>query len=130
MLALAKSAVIMASFLGVPVVSTIDGDTLKVTIPDVPDIFGKNLSIRIKGIDAPEIRATRLCEREAARKAKDRLAILIARQPVDLHHCERDKFYRLACNARTSSGTDVAQFMLEQGLAVPYANGTRINWKC
>ena len=38
------------------VVSVYDGDTIKVNIEGYPPIFGKAISIRIRGIDVPEIR--------------------------------------------------------------------------
>lgn len=39
------------------VIDVYDGDTFKVQLPGMLDVFGQNLSIRIKGIDAPEIRS-------------------------------------------------------------------------
>jgi len=37
-------------------VSVYDGDTIKVNIANYPAINGEGISIRIRGIDAPEIR--------------------------------------------------------------------------
>ena len=35
---------------------TIDGDTIKVDVANLPEVFGKNLSVRLRGIDAPSLR--------------------------------------------------------------------------
>ena len=54
--------------------SCYDGDTCKFDIPDVPDVFGKGLSIRIRGIDTPEIRGKCENEKVLAKKAKEFIA--------------------------------------------------------
>jgi len=41
----------------VNVLSIYDGDTFKVNIDGFPPICGKEISIRIRGIDAPEIKS-------------------------------------------------------------------------
>ena len=30
-----------------------DGDTFMINIPNIPDVFGKNIAVRIRGIDTP-----------------------------------------------------------------------------
>lgn len=47
-------------------VSVYDGDTFKVNIDDYPAIVGEAISIRIRGIDAPEIRGKCLSEKVKA----------------------------------------------------------------
>ena len=38
------------------VISVYDGDTFRVNIDSLPPIVGKNIAIRVNGIDTPEIR--------------------------------------------------------------------------
>jgi micrococcal nuclease len=38
-----------------------DGDTCIVSLPGLPDVFGDRISIRLVGIDAPEIKAAMPC---------------------------------------------------------------------
>lgn len=44
------------------VVYIYDGDTFRVNISSYPDVIGKNMPIRLSGIDTPEIRGK--CEKE------------------------------------------------------------------
>ena len=45
-----------ATFHNVMYVKNYDGDTVTVTIPGVPDFFGRERKIRLNGIDTPEIK--------------------------------------------------------------------------
>lgn len=36
------------------VVKVRDGDTFVITISNIPDVFGDNIAVRIRGIDTPE----------------------------------------------------------------------------
>ena len=38
------------------VISVYDGDTFRVNIASLPPIVGKNIAIRVNGVDTPEIR--------------------------------------------------------------------------
>ena len=53
------------------IISVYDGDTFRADIRGLPDIIGKNIAIRILGIDTPEIKGK--CEEEkiVAIKARD-----------------------------------------------------------
>lgn len=48
-----------------------DGDTVTVEIEGVHPLIGHEIKIRVKGIDTPEIRARKSCEREIAKSAKE-----------------------------------------------------------
>jgi micrococcal nuclease len=51
-------------------VKNYDGDTITVNIPGQHPVFGNEISVRIKGIDTPEIRSKSSCEKEKSRIAK------------------------------------------------------------
>src|SRR5437016_2415285 len=48
-----------------------DGDTCTVTLPGLPDVFGERISIRLVGIDAPEIKGRCEQEKRLAMQARD-----------------------------------------------------------
>ena len=52
------------------VTSIYDADTFKVNIKHWPDVIGKHISIRVLGVDAPEIRGKCAAEKATARKTK------------------------------------------------------------
>ena len=107
----------------------IDGDTLKVKNNALPDIFGKNLSIRLRGIDAPEMRGKCQQEKELAKKSKDFLHFLVKDDRFTLHNLERDKFFRVVADVKLSDARNVSDIMLFNNHAVEYDGGKKThNW--
>ena len=53
------------------VISVYDGDTFRVDIDSLPPIVGKNIPIRLNGIDTPEIQGKCQYEKDLALKARD-----------------------------------------------------------
>ncbi len=111
--------------------STIDGDTFKINIPGMPAVFGKGISVRIKGIDAPEMRSKVECEKMMAMAVAIRLEKLLSTASrVDLLNVERDKYFRLLADVQINGSIDIGKFFLENGWAVSYAGKTKpkVNW--
>ena len=52
-------------------VKNYDGDTITVDIPNVHSFFGNNISVRVRGIDTPEVRGKSPCEKDWAQAAKN-----------------------------------------------------------
>ena len=52
------------------VISVYDGDTFRVNIDSLPPIVGKNIAIRVNGVDTPEIRGKCLYEKNLALKER------------------------------------------------------------
>lgn len=50
-----------------------DGDTFMIDIPNIPDVFGKNIAVRIRGIDTPELNDSREEIRKISIQAKEEL---------------------------------------------------------
>jgi micrococcal nuclease len=72
------------------IVSVYDGDTIKVNIANYPAIVGEFISIRIRGIDAPEMCAKCPLEKTKAIRARDYLrATLASGEVIELHNVER-----------------------------------------
>ena len=111
------------------VLSVYDGDTIKVNIDNYPAIIGKAISIRIRGIDAPEIRGKCTSEKIKAKLARDSLrAILASGEVIELHNVERGKYFRIVANVIVD-GVDVAELMIEKQLAREYDSKLkRLSW--
>jgi micrococcal nuclease len=109
------------------VVKVVDGDTIAVK---AQIWIGLELSVdvRIRGIDAPEIRGR--CREEAilATAATDRL-IELAGTSIVLSQVWEDKYAgRVLADVANLSGADVGTEMLKSGLARPYEGGRRGGW--
>ena len=57
------------------VVKVRDGDTFVINIKNIPDVFGEEIAVRIRGIDTPELNDSREEIRNIAIKAKEELAL-------------------------------------------------------
>ena len=55
------------------IIKIYDGDTFYGDLYGVPSIFGKDIGIRLSGIDTPEINSPDSCNRALARQARDYL---------------------------------------------------------
>ncbi|MDD4333263.1 MAG: thermonuclease family protein [Patescibacteria group bacterium] len=105
-----------------PVSSIVDGDTIKV------DINGKNETIRLIGIDTPEVvdprKPVQCFGQEASNKAKELLGGKKVRIEKDPTHGDRDKYNRLLAYIYREDGLFYNQFMIEQGYAHEYTYNT------
>ena len=105
-----------------------DGDTFIVDIADVHPIIGDQISIRIKGIDTPEIADTRSDIKKIALQARDYLsARLQAAWSIQLKNIERDKYFRILADVYID-GTNIAEDLLNSGFAKPYNGKTKPDW--
>ncbi len=111
------------------IVRVVDGDTVLVAVPAWPPEFSP-VSVRLEGIDTPEMRGKCEAEKRAAREARDWLRQqLPAGSTVTLVWSSRDKYGgRVVGRILTSSGDSIADRILRQGLARPYDGGTKSGW--
>lgn len=109
--------------------SVYDGDTIKVNIKNYPPILGDKISIRINGIDTPEIRGKCELEKELAKKAKNALKKLINNsKKVELRNMKRGKYFRIVADVYID-GISASEMLVEKKLAVFYDGGTKTkNW--
>ena len=116
------------SFYDVIVERVIDGDTIVISIPNVPEVFGKKISVRIAGIDTPELRANCPYEKGLANRAKERVeGIIMKGRVVSLSNTKRDKYFRLLADVLVD-GENVAAALVNEGLAVTYSGGKKRDW--
>lgn len=109
------------------VVSVYDGDTFKVDIEGWPAIIGDDISVRIMGIDTPEIRGTSGFEKEMALAAKQQLKDLLSKNTIYLYDLQRDKYFRILAGVKAGN-IDVAERLIDIGLAKRYFGETKISW--
>ncbi len=110
------------------VLRVIDGDTFEARVRVWPglDITTK---VRLRGIDAPEMRAR--CDREYRRAADARaaLAALLAEGAVAISRVGRDKYGgRVLADAATARTANVSRALLASGLVRAYRGGRRAGW--
>lgn len=110
-------------------VSTIyDGDTFSVTISQWPDIIGKNIAVRLKNVDTPEMKGACYQEILKAREAKKfTVQRLRAAKKVELKNMSRDKYFRIDADVFID-GKDLAQELIRNGLGVSYSGGAKTDW--
>lgn len=111
------------------VLSVTDGDTIRVKA----EIWKSQYlitSVRLLGIDTPELRTPK-CEEEKALaiKAKNLLEKLIGGDAVFLKEIAHDKYgERVLARVITAKNIDVSQELIAAHLAVPYAGKKRQSW--
>jgi endonuclease YncB( thermonuclease family) len=106
----------------------IDGDTLAVR---VSVWLGQELRVlvRVRGVDAPELRGDCDAEKARARNAQAALARLVAGGPVVLTAIEGDKYYgRVVADVTTSEGNHVGLALISGGFVRPYDGAARSGW--
>ena len=99
--------------------SVYDGDTFFIDIPDIPEVFGERISVRINRIDAPELKDERHEISELATEAKNRLEEVLHSGPIILKNVRRGKFFRLLAEVEVN-GQDVGNLLLEENLVREY----------
>lgn len=108
------------------VVKVRDGDTFVINIENVPDVFGKEIAVRIRGIDTPELNDSREEIRNIAIKAKEELEKLFnSGNKIILYNLGRDKYFRLLASVKVG-GIDVAEYLIKKGLAKSYDGGAKV----
>lgn len=110
------------------VVEIIDGDTFLAEAHVWPGHF-VTVNIRIRGIDAPEMKSRCEKERDAALRARAELASLIEDGPIRLTNIGGAKYYgRVLAEVATKDGLSVGQALLARALVRPYSGGRRDSW--
>jgi len=110
------------------VISVYDGDTFRVNIDSLPPIVGRNIRIRVNGIDTPEIRGRCLYEKNLALEARDFVrAKLSNAKEIKLTNLQRGKYFRVVANV-VVDGVSLEQELLDNELAYEYSGGKKLSW--
>ena len=97
-----------------------DGDTFIINIKNVPDVFGSEIAVRIRGIDTPELDDSRKAIKDIAYKAKFELEkLLTSSKKIVLYDLGRDKYFRVLASVKADD-IDVGKYLIQKGLAKKY----------
>ena len=110
------------------IVSIHDGDTITVDVPSFPAIIGDNISVRLSGIDTPEMTDKRPEVKALAIKAREVLKqILHKAKKIELTELKRDKYFRIDATV-IADGVNVQDTLQNLELAKPYDGGKKLPW--
>jgi endonuclease YncB( thermonuclease family) len=117
------------------VVKVYDGDTITIAakLPYTESPMYR-FSIRLNGIDTPEIKGKTNEEKLLAKNARDAMANLIMNKYVTLRNCKTEKYGRILADVFVFIDNEeihLNQWMLDNKYAVKYDGGTKIrptNW--
>jgi len=107
------------------VIKVYDGDTFTL-ISKLPHTEGPiyRFSVRMKGIDSPEIKGKTLNEKELARKSRDALSNLILGKIVVLKNVTTEKYGRILADVYIGD-VCINEWMIINHFAVKYDGGTK-----
>jgi endonuclease YncB( thermonuclease family) len=110
------------------VLRVLDGDTFEARVHVWPGL-DVTTKVRLRGIDAAELRARCPQERVKAEAARDALREMLEQGAVAVYGVSLDKYGgRVVADATTRSIPSVSAELLARGQARPYAGGHRDGW--
>lgn len=122
----ASGAELVAGPVEARVLRVIDGDTFEAEALVWPG-HRVRVAVRIRGVDAPEMRSRCSAERRAAVHAKDALERLIGGRVVTISRVGGGKYYgRVLADATNAEGLPIAETLLRHGMVRAYAGGRRV----
>jgi endonuclease YncB( thermonuclease family) len=114
------------------VIKVYDGDTItiaaKLPYSESPHY---RFSVRLNGIDCPEMKSQNKEEKEIALIAKTEMEKLVLGKNVDLKNITTEKYGRILADVYVNEKY-INQVMIEKKLAIKYVGGTKekqFNWK-
>jgi endonuclease YncB( thermonuclease family) len=115
----------------ITVIKVYDGDTITIAakVSRCSSTFYK-FSVRLRGIDTPEIKGKNQDEKQAAIKARDTLSEKILHKSISLKDIKYDKYGRLLAEVYFQ-GKNMNQWMLDNKLGIAYDGGTKeapVSW--
>ena len=109
------------------VIKVYDGDTITIAskLPYSESPLYR-FSVRLNGIDCPEIKSKNESEKECAIIARETIEHLLLNQIVSLKNIQHEKYGRILADVYIGD-FNVNNYLLEQRLAVSYDGGTKIS---
>ena len=103
------------------VIKVYDGDTVTVAarLPYEASLLYR-FAVRLRGIDAPELRGSSVHEKEAANASQRALEALVLHKVVTLENLGTKKYGRVLANVLTADGLCVNSWMVDHKFAVWY----------
>lgn len=118
----------LAGRYAVEVLRVIDGDTFEARVHVWP---GLELAtrVRLRSIDAPELKARCAAERAGAEAARDALRDILDERDVSIWSIGPDKYFgRIVAEVSTRRTANVSAALLDKGVVRAYAGGHRDGW--
>ena len=110
------------------VLRVIDGDSFVAEARVWPG-HTVTVSVRIRGIDAPEMKGRCEAERRAAMRSRAALEAIIGPGPIAMTNIGGGKYYgRVLADVTAPDGRAAAQAMIAHNEARAYAGGKRLAW--
>ena len=107
-----------------------DGDTITFNLPNLHPIIGKNIRVRLNGIDTPEIKGKCDKEKYDAEQAREMVGdILKDAEKITLKNMQRGNYFRIASDV-IIDGESLADILIEAGMAVRYDGGKKTHKWC
>ena len=115
----------MANFDNVSLISVYDGDTFytDITSCDI-NVFCKHISVRVRGVDCPEMKGGTAETKAQAKQAKEFTKNSLKSGKIFLRNYGRDKYFRLLCDVNVN-GQSLGEKLIKAGHAIPYDGGTK-----
>ena len=106
----------------------IDGDTFEAQVHLWPGL-DMTTRVRLRGIDAPEMKAACADETRMAEGASEALRVMLAEGDVAIFNIGPDKYHgRVVADAATRQTANVSSALLAAGHARRYEGGRRNSW--
>ena len=111
------------------VASVYDGDTFKVDLKGVHPLFGDDVSVRVNGIDTPEIKGESDEVEALGRQAREFVeAMLKGATKIELRNLQRGKYFRIVADVYVD-GASLAEALKKEELAKDYdGEGAKPTW--
>ena len=106
------------------VIKVYDGDTITIVYKNESDKKVYKGSLRLRGIDAPEIRTKNKNEKEIAQIAKNRLNTLVFNKYIRLEKIDYDKYGRILADIYVKN-KNISDLLINERLGVKYDGGTK-----
>ena len=124
----ASQTIVLRAVYPAEVLRVIDGDTFEARVRLWPGLETVT-KIRLRGIDAPELRARCDEERSKALAAREALQTILDQGSVGVSTVTLDKYGgRVVADVSTRATPDVSAALLGAGLARVYGGGRRETW--
>lgn len=115
------------TFRCVKFIKNYDADTITVNIPNVHPLIGEKVSVRVLGIDSPEIKGKNKCEKDKARIAQRLVENLLKNaKNIELQNVQRDKYFRILADV-VADGKSIKDLVIKNHLAYSYSGGTKLS---
>lgn len=112
----------------IQVLRVVDGDTFVGRVQIWPEIE-LTTRVRLRGIDAPELEASCVQERQQAEAAREALRKLLDDSAITIFNIGPDKYAgRVVADVASARVTNISAALLEGGFARRYEGGRRESW--